>query len=166
MHIVDRSLIAVLALFSVTLFAGCADGGPGPSTEAASEAGVDAPRAETSTDVARRCTGFATSCSLLAGSDCLLARGCSREESCGGFASSCYGRGQYTCSSQEGCYWSAGSSGYCAGSARACELMDSYSCTSQSGCTVERRCRGVAAACEGLSEYACASQPGCRLEGG
>jgi len=167
MHIVDRSLIGALALFSVTVCAACADGGPGPSTEVASEAGVDAPRTDTSTTVARKCTGIATSCSLLSGSDCLVANGCTREESCSGLASSCYGRGQYTCSSQEGCYWSgSGSSGYCAGSARSCSLIDAYACTSQNGCTIERKCRGVPTPCSGLSDYACASQPGCTLEGG
>ncbi len=165
MHIVGRSFLAAVALLYPLSLLACSDGGPGPSAETASEAGVDAPRADTSIDVGRRCTGTATPCSLLAGSDCLLAEGCARDERCGGSPYPCTGFSEYTCSSQKGCYWSpSGYSGYCAGSARACSLMDEYSCTSQDGCKIERTCRGVPAPCSGLSEYACALQPGCKLE--
>jgi hypothetical protein len=113
------------------------------------------------------CTGSPLPCSLQTGTSCLLTLGCSDDSDCGGVASSCYLKlDSFSCSQQDGCYWSS-SSQDCSGSARSCSGMFSrFSCENQDGCYYTERCSGSPLSCESLSLELCANQPGCRIEEG
>jgi hypothetical protein len=109
------------------------------------------------------CRGSASPCSLLPGSDCALALGCSKDGSCDGVATSCYSEfDDYSCTSQEGCYWTS-SSRDCSGSARSCSSFSgSGSCSLQDGCRWSESCTGSAWSCNSIStEPTCRAQPGC-----
>lgn len=110
------------------------------------------------------CTGYATSCALLGGTSCLTAFGCKDASRCSGISSSCYSKySSYTCSSQEGCYWSAVTSN-CSGSSSSCSTMlSSLSCTYQDGCSWLSNCTGVPDACDTFPPSLCENQPGCYL---
>jgi hypothetical protein len=111
------------------------------------------------------CTGFPTPCGLLSGVQCISATGCSDDSECSGFATSCYSLfDSYSCSSQEGCFWSTYSKN-CSGSAQSCSGMPGeYSCASQHGCFWSGGCTGTAKACEKQFVSLCTNQPGCQLE--
>jgi hypothetical protein len=109
------------------------------------------------------CRGSASPCSLLFGSDCLLTLGCRSDGSCDGVSTSCYSEyDDYSCTTQEGCYWSS-SSRSCSGSSRSCfSFSGSGSCVLQDGCRWSDSCTGVAWTCGSIStEATCRAQPGC-----
>ncbi len=110
------------------------------------------------------CGGTAMPCSLLSGTECLLALGCSDDSDCSGVATSCYSMTtSFACTSQDGCFWSS-SSESCSGSASSCILQPSeYFCTSQEGCSWQGGCSGTATACADLPVSLCAEQPGCSV---
>jgi len=108
------------------------------------------------------CDGVATPCSLLGGLQCGSSLGCHDDSRCGGVAESCYSQfDSYSCSSQDGCYWSSLSKN-CSGSARSCSgYASSFSCESQDGCYFTARCAGTARSCRDVPVALCGTQPGC-----
>lgn len=107
------------------------------------------------------CKGSASSCSLRTSSKCLPSLGCTMGGDCTGSARGCYSYYDlYSCSSQQGCFWSSYSKN-CSGSSSSCYLMGSSSCTGQEGCYWSDKCEGLAFACSTMSVTTCASQPGC-----
>jgi hypothetical protein len=116
-------------------------------------------------DVALRCTGTATPCTLIPRSSCATNLGCRREKDCSGYPGSCYAQfDSYSCSRIKGCYWST-SSKSCSGSATPCELYsEEYSCTLQRNCTFSDECTGTPLSCASMTAENCLNQAGCRLE--
>lgn len=110
------------------------------------------------------CSGFPTPCSLLSSLQCIGAYGCKDDSHCAGVASSCYSQfDSYSCSSQDGCYWST-SSKSCSGSARSCSsMLGSGTCALQDGCYWTGGCTGTPEACEEQYQTLCTNQPGCTL---
>jgi hypothetical protein len=110
------------------------------------------------------CGGTAMPCSLLSGTECLLALGCGDNSTCSGVATSCYSlTTSFSCTSQDGCFWSS-SSEDCSGSASSCSLQSSeYFCTSQEGCSWQSACNGSATPCADLPLSLCTEQPGCSV---
>lgn len=108
------------------------------------------------------CDGFATPCGLLGDVRCGSSLGCHDDSQCGGVAQSCYSQfDSYSCSSQDGCYWSTLSKS-CSGSARSCSsYSSSFSCESQDGCYFTARCAGTARSCQEIPVALCGTQPGC-----
>ena len=111
------------------------------------------------------CGGSATPCSLLSSSQCIAAEGCVDDSACTGIATGCYSLfDSYSCSSQQGCYWSTYSNS-CSGSAFPCSLSaGSLSCAFQQGCFWTGGCTGVATSCSSEPVSLCTSQPGCTVE--
>ncbi len=110
------------------------------------------------------CSGSATPCSLLGESECTLALGCTDDSECSGVASSCYSQfSSYSCTSQEGCYWSTYTDS-CSGSASSCySQFSELSCALQEGCYWSSDCTGTATPCDTLLPALCEGQPGCVL---
>ncbi len=110
------------------------------------------------------CAGSATLCSLLPSGQC-RALGCRSNDKCEGFSTGCYSLfSSFSCSSQQGCYWSS-SSRDCSGVARSCSgFASDVGCTGQAGCSWSEQCTGVAESCETLSLNQCALQPGCYID--
>lgn len=110
------------------------------------------------------CGGFATPCSLLSGVQCASALGCHDDSDCSGVASSCYSQFDvYSCTSQDGCFWSS-SSKNCSGSAHFCSSYSfGSSCESQKGCNWREACGGTPLACETTPVSTCTLQPGCSV---
>jgi hypothetical protein len=110
---------------------------------------------------APKCAGTPLPCSLQGASGC-DAMGCTSSGQCRGVASSCYLQwGSYSCSMQDGCYWSSYSDD-CSGFARSCSgFASSYGCNNQDGCNWEDTCTGTPLSCELFSVAECALQPGC-----
>jgi|GEM_PF-6368207 len=109
------------------------------------------------------CSGVATPCSLLSETACEDSLGCSYEEECSGYASNCYSQFyEFSCLSQDGCYWST-TYGECSGSVHSCSVFSSsYGCTGQSGCGWISDCTGTSQECSDFgSQTACSDQPGC-----
>lgn len=108
------------------------------------------------------CTGSATPCSLLEGTECLLTLGCQDDSECSGSAVSCFAQfSSYSCNAQDGCYWLSDS---CSGVASSCSSQYSEtSCTFQEGCYWSSACTGTPYECEDLTPALCTSQPGCVL---
>jgi hypothetical protein len=115
--------------------------------------------------VAKHCVGVTTPCALRDSVSCELGNGCTLDEGCTGFPSSCYGQiGVYSCTAIQGCVW-ASSSQTCSGSAWSCSsFAGSLSCRDQPGCDWHSDCSGVAPLCSTLSELSCALEAGCRWE--
>ncbi len=111
------------------------------------------------------CGGFATPCGLLSDLECIGATGCSDDSMCSGFATSCYSLfDSYSCSSQDGCYWST-SSKSCSGSAHSCSgEPGEFSCNDQKGCYWTGGCKGTPEACDKQFVSLCTEQPGCTLK--
>lgn len=109
-----------------------------------------------------KCTGTATPCSLLSGLSCLDSLGCTDSSRCSGISTSCYSLySSYTCSSQDGCYWSSSSSS-CSGSSYMCSSFSSSgSCGLQEGCSWTSSCTGVPLGCDDYTPGTCYTQPGC-----
>jgi len=110
------------------------------------------------------CTGSATPCSLLTDLTCISARGCSDDSRCSGSPSSCYSRyDSYSCTNQDGCYWST-SSKSCSGSAHSCSgYSGEFSCETQEGCRWTGGCTGIPNSCASQYPSLCNTQPGCFL---
>ena len=91
-----------------------------------------------------KCTGTPTPCSLLGQFECSGSLGCTWSGDCTGVSSSCYSQyDSYSCTSQEGCYWSSSSSS-CSGSSWSCNLFSSqFTCTDQEGCSWRGDCTGT-----------------------
>lgn len=115
--------------------------------------------------IEKRCVGVTTPCSLRDSISCQQGNGCTLDEDCTGFSSSCYGQiGVYSCTAIQGCVW-ASSSKSCIGSAWSCSSFSgSLSCTGQPGCNWHSDCTGLAPLCSSLSEFTCGLEPGCRWE--
>jgi hypothetical protein len=81
---------------------------------------------------------------------------------CSGFATSCSSLySSYSCTLQEGCYYSSSSS-TCSGVASSCTFRtSSYDCTSQEGCRWSASCSGTPWTCDGLVVSVCMDIPGC-----
>jgi len=110
------------------------------------------------------CGGVATSCALLSGLSCTSASGCTDDSRCAGVSSSCYSQfDSYSCTSQDGCYWSTTSKS-CSGSSRPCSYYSGQlSCALQEGCYWTGGCTGVPRACEDQFVSLCTNQPGCTV---
>ncbi|HET7545110.1 MAG TPA: hypothetical protein VFK05_34835 [Polyangiaceae bacterium] len=110
------------------------------------------------------CAGAATPCSLLTSLECIGATGCSDDSHCAGVSTSCYSEyTSYSCTSQEGCYWST-SSKSCSGSSYSCSSMPgSGTCALQDGCYWTGGCSGTPRSCEDQYPSLCSNQPGCSL---
>jgi hypothetical protein len=79
---------------------------------------------------------------------------------CSGAAFDCFGFfDQFSCMSQEGCYWDSGTNS-CSGSALPCEVA--ASCLQQRGCA--ESCSGIETPCSDLSATSCTLQPGCQSQ--
>ena len=111
-----------------------------------------------------KCSGSATFCSLLSHSTCYTSLGCTDDSKCTGSSTSCYTYySSYSCTSQEGCYWSSISKS-CSGVSTSCYTMStSVSCEYQEGCSWSDSCTGVPFACDTMTRGTCESQPGCYL---
>lgn len=108
------------------------------------------------------CHGLAPTCSSRSYATCSSVRGCSVSGECTGVSRGCYSiYSSYSCTSQQGCYWSSLNQN-CSGSSRSCRSFSgSLSCVSQEGCDWEDTCEGVSTSCLLLGEYDCELQPGC-----
>jgi hypothetical protein len=113
-----------------------------------------------------KCAGTPTPCSLLGEFECASSLGCSWSADCSGAASSCYLQyDSFSCTSQDGCYWSSSSSS-CSGSATSCRLLSAqYLCTSQDGCYWNGSCIGtpLESTCDEIAAALCDYTPGCTL---
>ena len=162
-----------LPLASVSVSFECPLSASAPSGSGGSDSGGEADASGGSDNSASggaslggKCTGFATSCSLLSSGECSRAAGCRWNEDCSGISSSCYAQfSSSSCYSQEGCYWSSLSDG-CAGSSWSCSLFSSsLSCIGQKGCYWDEECTGVPNTCSTiLTQASCLDQPGCSWE--
>ena len=96
---------------------------------------------------------------------CSSVKGCTpTDETCDGVADSCsWLFSSFTCTSQQGCYWSSVGSGSCSGIARSCSSVSVSSCYQQSGCHwVQSVCNGVPMACDTFTDANdCYAQTGC-----
>jgi hypothetical protein len=110
------------------------------------------------------CTGSATPCSLLSDLTCISARGCIDDSRCSGVSTSCYSQyDSYSCTNQDGCYWSS-SSKSCSGSAHSCTgYSGKFSCGNQEGCHWTGGCTGIPNSCASQYPSLCDTQPGCYL---
>jgi len=109
------------------------------------------------------CSGFISCGDLVTLSSCIGRDGCDWDGECRGIAQSCYSQFySYSCSSQDGCYWSY-STDSCSGSARSCRLYSGGStCRGQDGCYWDDECTGVATSCSDyLTATSCSGQRGC-----
>jgi hypothetical protein len=108
------------------------------------------------------CGGFATPCGLLTDSTCTSGLGCRDDSECSGSATGCYSQfDSFSCSSQDGCYWSSLSKS-CSGSAHSCfSYSIRSSCEFQEGCYWTARCTGTPRDCNDVPVSLCSSQPGC-----
>ncbi len=145
--------------FSTSGSGGVAGSGGGGGSSAGSDPGGGTGG---TISIPKSCRGVAASCSSRTSGTCASVRGCSTEGECDGLSSSCYSQySSYSCTSQQGCYWSSLNKS-CSGSARSCRLFSgSSSCVSQNGCSWRYTCEGVSTACVLLGEFDCEQQPGC-----
>jgi hypothetical protein len=112
-------------------------------------------------DLAKRCTGTPTPCSLLGDAQCSLVSGCVTGE-CKGTASCFEFSTQFVCATQPGCFWSV--AGNCVAVRQCNALVDQSSCGGQFGCFWQGCSGTVNGSCAARDATTCANLPGCRVE--